>query len=61
MKILRTEKKENLHVNFRRKNSLISIQKESSIKVSAPEVMFLILLVKAFPLWGKLKPGVTRG
>lgn len=46
-----TEKKENLHVNYRRKNSLISIQKQASIKVSAPEVMFLILLVEAFSLW----------
>lgn len=60
MQILCTEKKENLHVNFRRKNSLISIQKQPSIKVSAPEVMFLVLLVEAFSLWWKLKSGVTR-
>lgn len=53
MEICCTVKKENLHFHFGHKNSLISIQEQSSIKVSALEVMFLVLLVEAFSLWWK--------
>lgn len=45
--------RKNLHVNFGHKNSFISIQEQPSIKVSALEVMFLVLLVEAFSLWWK--------
>lgn len=51
MEICCTVKKENLQVNFGHKDSLISIQEQPSIKVSALEVMFLVLLVEAFSLW----------
>lgn len=50
MEMCCTVKKENLHVNFGYKNSLISIQEQPSVKVSALEVMFLVLLVEAFSL-----------
>lgn len=51
MEICCTVKKENLQVNFGHKDSLISIQEQPPIKVSALEVMFLVLLVEAFSLW----------
>lgn len=53
MEICCTVKKENLQVNFGHKDSLISIQEQPPIKVSALEVMFLVLLVEAFSLWWK--------
>lgn len=56
-----TWRKKGLHLDFRCKNSLVSIEKHSSVNVSALEVVFFILLVDIIHLGWKSQQKVTRG